>query len=387
LFRLLFAMPKVDAKAFFREQRVHSRIKAEIVYMFVKPWAHIVLNSQAKYNQKVEAAYVDLFSGPGTYEDGNKSTPLLVMESAVKQTLSRRGLRSYFNDKDKTHIKSLEQEISAIDGIATLVHKPAFYNEEASIDLVNRLSIAPNVPQFFFLDQFGYSDITPALIRRIFRADKCDCAFFFKYSRVIGALNNQAASESMVELFGRQQVEELRLKLRGRPDALTREEMILGALRKVMHSVGAIYFHAYPFRIQETKGATHHLIYLGKNEKGLTLMKEIMGKASSRQDEGVPSFGFAEYEAHPNLFPVSPIDELRLDLATRFSGETLTVGAIYLAHHAGTRYLLKNYQEALRRLETDGQIITAPSAQNRPTRSGKTSMAPDTRISFPKGRY
>jgi hypothetical protein len=160
--------------------------------------------------------------------------------------------------------------------------------------------------------------------------------------------------------------------------------MILEALKKAMSLVGAVNFHAFPFRVQETRGATHHLIYLGKHERGLTLMKEIMGKASSRQDEGVPSFGFAEYEAHPNLFSVSPIDELRLDLVTRFSGETLTVGAIYLAHHAGTRYLLKNYQEALRRLEADGQIITAPTAQNRPTRSGKTTMAPDTRISFPK---
>jgi three-Cys-motif partner protein len=383
-FRLLFAMPKVNSKAFFREQRVHSRIKAEIVYKYVKVWAQIVLNPQERYNKLVGAAYIDLFSGPGTYEDGNKSTPLLVIEEAIKLSIVRRNLRSYFNDKNKAHIESLEQEIDNISGITTLTHRPMFYNEEASISLINRFNIAPNVPQFFFLDQFGYSDITPELIRRAFQADKCDCAFFFKYSRVIGALNNPSASANMVELFGKQQVENLRLQLKTRLSALAKEEMILEALKKAMSSVGAPFFHAFPFRIQETQGATHHLIYLGKHERGLAPMKEIMGKASSRQDEGVPSFGFAEHEAHPNLFAVSPIDELQSALLTRFGGETTTVGAIYSAHHPGTPYLLKNYQEALRRLEADGRIVATPIAQNRPTRNGKTTMAPDTRISFPR---
>jgi three-Cys-motif partner protein len=377
-------MPKVDAKAFFREQRVHSRIKTEIVYKFVKPWSQIVLSSQAKYNQTVEAAYIDLFAGPGTYEDGNKSTPLLVIEDAVKQQLSRRGLRCFFNDKDKTHIESLEQEIGAIDGVSALTHKPSFYNEEASIGLIDRFNLSRKVPQFFFLDQFGYSDITPELIRRIFQADKCDCAFFFKYSRVIGALNNRTAASNMIELFGKQQVEELRTKLKTQPDALTKEEMILDALKRAMASVGASSFHPFPFRIQENQGATHHLIYLGKSERGLSVMKEIMGNASSRQDEGVPSFGFAEHEAHPNLFFISPIDELQSALLQRFSGETITVGAIYSVHHAGTRYLLRNYQEALKRLESDGKIITFPTANERPLRNGKTTMSPDTHISFPR---
>ena len=121
-------MPKVDSKAFFREQRVHSRVKAEIVCKYVNAWAQIVLNSQQRYKQNVEAAYIDLFSGPGTYEDGNKSTPLLVIEAAMKQSIMRKGLRTYFNDKDKAHVESLKQEISSIREISTLTYKPEFYN-------------------------------------------------------------------------------------------------------------------------------------------------------------------------------------------------------------------------------------------------------------------
>jgi hypothetical protein len=57
---------------------------------------------------------------------------------------------------------------------------------------------------------------------------------------------------------------------------------------------GAPHFLAFPFRIRQAQSPQHHLIYLGKHERGLSLMKDIMGKTSSAHESGVPVIGFSE---------------------------------------------------------------------------------------------
>jgi three-Cys-motif partner protein len=377
-------MPRVSSKKFFTEQSIQSRVKAEIISKYVSAWARIVLSFQKKRGHVAPvAAYIDLFSGPGTYEDNNKSTPLLVVEEAIKYPLVYNGLRAIFNDNTPTHIESLEQEIKTVENISTLKYPPSYFMENASIALIDKFDISSDVPQFFFLDQFGYSDVKPDLIRRVFHARMCDCAFFFKYSRVVAALSNPEASSNMEELFGKDAVDILRQQVRISRGQKQKERLVLAALEKTMKSVGATFFHAFAFRVQEAGGARHHLIYLGKHERGLTLMKEIMGNASTRKEDGVPIFGFAEVEEHPNLFSVSPIDNLKSELVEEFTAKTLTVASIYSRHHVGKDYLLKNYQEALRRLESDGSIVAEPSAGNRPQRHGVVTMGLDTRITFP----
>ena len=102
----------------------------------------------------------------------------------------REGLKTFFNDKDEVLIESLRQEIESLPDIGTLSSTPVYTSHIASIALVDSFGLSMDVPQFFFLDQFGYADIMPNLIRRIFLARKCDCAFFFRTSRVIAAVTN-----------------------------------------------------------------------------------------------------------------------------------------------------------------------------------------------------
>ncbi len=83
-------MPRVSSKKFFAEQSAHSRVKADIVFKYVTAWATVIFDP--RYNQKREAAYIDLFSGPGSYEDGTRSTPLLIVEEVLKKQMLRDGL-------------------------------------------------------------------------------------------------------------------------------------------------------------------------------------------------------------------------------------------------------------------------------------------------------
>lgn len=73
------------AQEFFEEQSAQSQIKAAIVADYFWAWAGVIIGQLKKHSgQSQKIAYVDLFAGPGRYANGAKSTPLLILERAVK---------------------------------------------------------------------------------------------------------------------------------------------------------------------------------------------------------------------------------------------------------------------------------------------------------------
>ena len=107
---------------FFKEQQEHSLIKALIVQKYFWAWASVMLG-KARADR---ICYIDLFAGPGRYRDGAKSTPLLVLETAIqdRNPKMRDSLVTVFNDKDEASVQSLQSAISQLPGIATLKYQP-----------------------------------------------------------------------------------------------------------------------------------------------------------------------------------------------------------------------------------------------------------------------
>jgi three-Cys-motif partner protein len=104
---------------FFDETREQSIIKANIVSSYFWAWAKVIIPA-AKKRGGNRVAYIDLFAGPGRYKDGTKSTPLLVLERAIRDPEMREVLVTMFNDKDENNSRSLEQAISELPYIEQL---------------------------------------------------------------------------------------------------------------------------------------------------------------------------------------------------------------------------------------------------------------------------
>ena len=69
---------------FFDDQKEQSFVKSTIVSKYFWAWAKVITSVQNRYNKSDKRiAYIDLFAGPGRYEDNTKSTPLLVLEKAI----------------------------------------------------------------------------------------------------------------------------------------------------------------------------------------------------------------------------------------------------------------------------------------------------------------
>src|SRR5438132_12981711 len=138
----------MSSKKFFDEQTEQSAVKATIVSKYFWSWAKVLM-SQTHVNK---IAYIDLFAGPGRYKDGSKSTPLLILEQAIKDDKMRRMLVTLFNDADGNNTRTLEAEINSLPDIHLLKYKPKVYTNEVGSKIVKMFDEMKLIPILFFVD-------------------------------------------------------------------------------------------------------------------------------------------------------------------------------------------------------------------------------------------
>lgn len=368
---------------FFEESRQQSRIKSRIVAKYFWAWAQVIASTIKGQGNRI--AYMDLFAGPGKYKDDTPSTPVIVLQTAIKDPRLREILVTVFNDKRLDFARSLQETINSIPGIETLKYKPRVENEEIGQAIVESFQKTRLVPTLLFVDPWGYKGLSIALISSVLQNWGCDCVFFFNYNRINPGLNNEMVREHMNDLFGEKRAETIREKLLGlHPDE--REELIVEELSRALNESGIAYVLPFTFKTEEGTRTTHHLMFASKHFKGYEIMKEIMAKESSEQDQGVASFAyFAATEKHQRLFeflrPLSDLEEL---LLTHFAGQKLTMTQVYERHNVGTRFIRANYKKALTRLEANNKIKAEPPAAKRPRKLGEVTFADSVTVTFPE---
>ncbi|MCK4373946.1 MAG: three-Cys-motif partner protein TcmP, partial [Candidatus Brocadiae bacterium] len=99
-------------RTFFDEPTEKSQVKTHIVNNYFGAWARVIIPHVRTRGRKL--AYIDLFSGPGRYEDGTPSTPLLVLQQAVGDKDLCDMLVTLFNDRNQEYADRLVQEINSL---------------------------------------------------------------------------------------------------------------------------------------------------------------------------------------------------------------------------------------------------------------------------------
>ena len=368
--------------SFFDESRDNSLVKAEIVAKYFWAWAKVIIPTAKKWSNKI--AYIDLFSGPGRYQDGSKSTPLLILERAIADPEMSQMLVTLFNDKDSDNTQSLDQAIKLIPNIGTLKYTPIVVNQEVGEEIVEAIKKINYVPTLFFIDPWGYKGLSLELIGAVIKDWGCDCIFFFNYNRINMGLPNVAVDKHMNSLFGQQRADALRGQLRKLQQPYERELVIVEAISQALKEIGGNYVLPFCFKTDTGIRTSHHLIFVSKNVLGYSIMKEIMAKESSSTEQGVPLFEYnSATQYQPLLFELSrPLDDLENMLLNKFADQTLTMEAIYNQHHVGKRYISKNYKEALRKLEQQGKIIVDPPASKRRKYKGEITFGEQVKVTF-----
>lgn len=348
--------------SFYNAPEEQSIVKSNIVEKYFDAWAKVMMSSQDRYGREQKIAYIDLFAGPGRYSDGTISTPIKILRKAIADENLCRRLVSIFNDKDEAFVNSLQNAIEELKGIEKLKYKPKIYHSEVGTEIVKKFEAMHLIPTLFFVDPWGYKGLSLRLINSVLKDWGCDGIFFFNYNRINMGLSNQKVKEHMDALFGEVRSELLSSKicnLSSRKRELTIVEELCAAIK----SYGDRYVLPFRFKDQAGNRTTHHLIFVSKNIRGYNIMKDIMGKESSDQLQGVPSFEYSPADFMPKqslLFKLSrPLDELQDMLLSEFTGRRLKMIDIYNEHNVDTPFVDKNYKKALIKHEEEGKIFAS----------------------------
>lgn len=372
-------------EGFFQEQREQSLIKARIVSKYFSAWASVILGAQKRYPHHVQKmAYIDLFAGPGRYDDQSKSTPLLVLETILANPDLSSRMVTLFNDKDAANIESLKASINQLDGIDKLTYAPEFYNEEVGDEISKMFSEAKIVPTFFFVDPWGYKGLSLNLVSSIIKDWGCDCVFFFNYNRVNMGVNNDAIRSHMASLFGDSQLDAVRQECEGKSPN-ERELIVVQALCDALRNNGSQFVLPFRFKNDEGTRTSHHLIFLSKSFRGYDIMKDIMYNESSDNTGGVANFEYNPRDAHykqGSLFDTlsRPLDDLQGMLVQEYAGRTIDFLRLYEEHSVDKPYIKKNYKDVLKDLLEAGSISAVSARTGKPPR--KNSFSDEMRITF-----
>lgn len=373
-------------KDFFETRAIRSEVKTEIVRKYFWAWAKII-TAQVQKRGGNRIAYVDLFAGKGRYDDGSKSTPLRILESAIRDKLISQMLVTVFNDRDRENATALRAEIERIPGITLLKHRPRVTNHEIDDTLADVLERSAKLPTLYFLDPWGYKGLSLKLIKAALRNWGSDCIFFFNYNRINAALSNPELAENMDVFFGKQRADRLRRELPGKQPA-ARQDLIIAELKHALSELGGKYSIEYLFKDNSGRKTSHFLIFTSKNVLGYSVMRDIMAGESSSNDEGVASFEFNpldenEGPTQQTLWEQpSAVDDLATSLMKEFAGRRISVGELYRKHNIGRRIVFKNYQDAIKKLEADGRVQVNPPAAKR-RRGNKLTLSEAVEVKFP----
>jgi hypothetical protein len=187
----------------------------------------------------------------------------------------------------------------------------------------------------------------------------CDCIFFFNYRRINAGLNNPKVDDRINAIFGEERANSLRLeakRLRGE----RREKVIITGLEEALKELGCLVV-SFRFRDKSGKRTSHYLVFVSKNILGYKIMKDIMGKASSWDQDDIPSFEYTPII--PLRAKMKPFwggwgEELQASLLTTFAGQSISMVELFDRHIVGTHYVKKSYKMALLALEKAGKIRT-----------------------------
>lgn len=350
-------MPGISLSDFFNSKRDTSEIKTEFLNEYFKAWAAIMLKGQ-NYKTISKLLYVDLFSGPGIYDDGKESTPIKILNSIYASKGGSidydKHVQTIFNDKDKKLCEKLIKNIEELPYFKDLTFKPIVNHGEANIELL-KSALKEKIPSLTFIDPLGYGFTQKMLMFAIKRWGS-DLFMLFNFNRIRAAIANAKVEENMIEIFG-EKFSDLQEYYDIETSPQKREQFIIRTFESIFEEKG---FMVLKFKINfhDRQQTSHYLFFISKVDLAITRAKEILSKYSDFQADGIPQFG-ANLRLQPVLDPDMneySINKLAKLIRENASFNNQTIEDIYKSHNYKTNYIKDNYKNAIRVLISNASV-------------------------------
>lgn len=336
----------------------HTIVKHRILRNYLNAWFPIL----AKYNGRI--VYVDGFSGPGEYENGEKGSPIVALEAALAQEkhLSHAQISFEFIEQDPERAENLNEAISKIvlpNNFDYNIDQGKFHDiVNQSLDVLD-VNGGNNAPIFAFIDPFGFSGVPYSILERLLSYDKTEVFVYFARNSINRFVNVPSVEQHIRDLFGLEIVEipagENRLQFL--------KDLYQRQLAQIARYVGS-------FTMTDGRNVPiYDLFFASNNTLGYLKMKEAMWRVD---ETGGFKFSYRDIPEQQILFPVDPVDTLVRDI--REAGrnrKNIKVENIERYVIEKTIFLPKHMKEALKRLEElDVIAVHKIKTDGKPRRKG-----------------
>ena len=290
-----------NTENFFEQAENHSKIKHIVLEKFFLSWVNKVFyNKFNKFNNKL--IVFDGFAGPGEYENGDKCSPIICLDTAFKVEIhgykindtnnKKMKILLLFCEKDKEKYNLLCKNIGNrlhLDCEKETYKKYSAFNQNIEVGISNkdfckcfeaftekRKSVYENNPCFAFIDPFGYKDVTLESIINFFKSGKkTDLIFNMMYehfNRFI-TVENEHLNNTHKKFLGAtdEELEELQknvLNVRSRE----RIDIITNFYKSKLEQEK---LYVSKLEIKKENKVKMILFYITKNLTGFNLFKKI----------------------------------------------------------------------------------------------------------------
>ncbi len=353
---------------FFEKQTISSKIKASIVSEYFPSYCKIIV----KKNMPSEIRYIDLFAGPGIYEDGNASTPILIGRHCANADFLKQKVSFIFNDN--FYHEELKRNFcnEFPEGtFSKMIHfgKSTVGETQAITDFLIKNTHNGKFndkPSLLFIDPFGYKGIETKVLAEFLKNWGNEIFLFVNTKRIHPALENEKFESMMNDLFPTT-LQKIKTDRRYKSNVSERLNLIINSLGNEYQSLlgGKVYYTAFKFQEEDSDATSHYILHLTKGSRGYDLIKTTYNDFANVGTifDGINTYTFdaKKLDKHFNeLFDLNSIniDKLKDELATIFKGKKLTANEVFETHQTTSLYSRSHYTEALRRLVEEQKITS-----------------------------
>lgn len=352
---------------FFEKQTISSRIKANIVSEYFPSYCKIITR---KHTPKA-VRYIDLFAGPGIYDDGNPSTPILIGKHCEKDLELKNNVKFVFNDNLYSDI--LKANFEKVFPPQTFGHKPHFgkgtvgQNPEITnflIQSTHNKDNKNNYPSLLFIDPFGYKGIETKVLAEFMKNWGNEIFLFVNTKRIHPALENEKFEPLMHDLFPTT-FQRIKADRRFKSTVAERLTLIIDCLGEEYKCLlgGNIYYTAFKFQEEDSEATSHYILHLTKGARGYDLIKTTYNDFANVGTvfDGVNTYTFdAKKFEKPSkeLFDLGSmnIDKLKDELFNSYHGKKISAHDLFEQHQVSGLYSRAHYTEAIRRLVEEQKL-------------------------------
>ncbi|MBA9074163.1 three-Cys-motif partner protein [Flavobacterium gossypii] len=356
-------MATTNVDDFFKQQTPSSRIKANIVADYFPKYCKIINKSKQK-----EIRYVDLYAGPGKYDDGNFSTPLLIGKACASDEELKSLVYLMFNDN--AYSEKLKQNFLEHFPNGTFKNNPIFGNKTVGDDeqitkyLTKKWGKTNQSPTLLFVDPFGYKSINTNALANFMNGWGNEIFLFLNIKRIQAALDNNKFDELMTSLFPTT-VEKLRMDRKYKSSVHERLSLIVDNLFEEFQKVttGTLYHCRFKFKEEDSIGTSHYIIHFTKHHRGYDLVKQIYHEfdniGASLEKDGNYTFDAKKLDIPENCifdFGDSNVESLSKILLAKYSRTTITAKKLFEEHQKTSQFAGPHYLKTLRKMVEDNMV-------------------------------